>query len=154
MPQSLTKYHGEMEYDEQAVLHFARGLFGFEAETRFLPIDQPAMRPLVFLQSLSTPDLCFISLPVFVVDGEYSLSLRPEDLGAVGLPSDRQPLIGTDVLCLAIVRIQQGGPTTANLLAPVVVNRRNSQAIQAVSLNQKHTHQALLPAPSEELVCS
>lgn len=154
MPQCLTKYHGEMKYDEQATLHFARGLFGFESETRFLPIEQPFLRPLVFLQSLSTPDLCFISLPVFVVDREYSLLLRPGDLESVGLPSDRQPVIGTDVLCLAIVSIQQGGPTTANLLATVVVNLRNSKAIQAVSLNQEHTHQAPLPAPSEELVCS
>lgn len=154
MPQCQTKYHGELEYDERAALHFPRGVFGFEAETRFLPIEQSALRPLVFLQSLSTPDLCFISLPVFVVDPQYSLSLDPEELEAVGLPAERQPLIGSEVLCLAIVCIQKGGPTTANLLAPVVVNRQNSEAIQAVSLNQKHSHQAPLPLPSEELACS
>ncbi len=154
MPHCLTKYHGEMEYDERAMLHFARGLFGFEQETRFLPIEQTALRPLIFLQSLSTPELCFISVPVSWVDKEYSLFLDPEDLEAVGLPTDRQLLIGTDVLCLAIVCIQRGGPTTANLLAPVVVNKRNSEAIQAVSLNRKHTHQVPLLAPREELACS
>ena len=154
MPKCLTKYHGEVDYDEQATVHFPRGLFGFESETGFLSIEKPALRPLVFLQSLSTPDLCFISLPVFVVDREYSLALRPEDLAAVGLPPGQQPAIGRDVLCLAIVCIQPGGPTTANLLAPVVVNRQNSKAIQAVSLNQKYTHQVPLPEPSEELVCS
>jgi len=153
MPQCLTKYHGEMDYDDRATLHFPKGLFGFETETRFLPIERADLRPLVFLQSLTTPDLCFLSLPVFVVDREYSLSLRPEDLAAVGLPSDQKPVIGSDVLCLAIVRIQQGGPTTANLMAPVVVNRQNSKAIQAVSLNQEHAHQAPLPA-CEELACS
>ena len=154
MLKCLTKYHAEIEYEEHAALHFPRGLFGFEAETRFLTIEKPALRPLVFLQSLATRELCFICLPVLVVDQEYSLSLRPEDLDAVGLPSGRRLVIGTDVLCLVIVRIQQGGPTTANLLAPIVVNLRNSRAIQAVSLNQKHTHQAPLPAPSEDLVCS
>lgn len=153
MPRCLTKYHGEMEYDEKATLHFTRGLFGFEAETRFLSIEQPALRPLVFLQSLSTPDLCFVSLPVFVVDKDYSLLLDPDDLAAVGLPSERQPAVGTDVLCLVLVCIQNGGPTTANLLAPVVVNRHNSQAIQAVSLNRKHSHQAPLPAASKEPAC-
>ena len=154
MPQCHTKYHGEMEYNERAALLLPDGLFGFEAETRFLTIEQPALRPLVFLQSLTTPDLCFISLPVLVVDKEYHLAIKGEDLESVGLPSDRQPLIGKDVLCLAIVHIQPGGPTTANLLAPVVVNRQNSKAIQAVSLNHNHTHQAALPAPSEEPVCS
>jgi flagellar assembly factor FliW len=153
MPHCLTKYHGEMEYDEKATLHFARGLFGFEAETRFLSIEQPALRPLVFLQSLSTPDTCFVTLPVFVVDKDYVISLDPDDLAAVGLPSERQPAVGADILCLAIVCIPNGGPTTANLLAPVVVNRHNSQAIQAMSLNRKHSHQVPLPAASKELAC-
>jgi flagellar assembly factor FliW len=143
-----------MTYDAQATLHFPRGLFAFEKETQFLPIERSDLRPLVFLQSLSTPDLCFISLPVYVVDQDYSLALKPEELAAVGLPSDRQPEIGADVLCLALVSIHEDGPTTANLLAPVVVNRKNSEAIQAVSLNQKYNHQAKLPASSEEPVCS
>jgi flagellar assembly factor FliW len=149
-----TKYHGEMDCEDQSVLNFPRGLFGFESETRFLPIEQPALRPLVFLQSLSTAGLCFICLPVLVVDRKYSLLLQPEDFEAVGLPSDRQPVIGIDVLCLAIVRIQPGGPTTANLLAPVVVNLRNSKAVQALSLNPNYSHQAPLPASSEESLCS
>jgi flagellar assembly factor FliW len=153
MPQSATKYHGEIDYDEQAAFHFPRGLFGFAAETRFLPIEQPALRPLVFLQSLSTRELCFISLPIFVLDREYSLFLKPGDLAALGLRVERQPIIGIDVLCLAIVCIQEGGPTTANLLAPVVVNLQTSVAIQAVSLNQKYSHQAPLPVPTEEMAC-
>jgi flagellar assembly factor FliW len=95
-----------------------------------------------------------VSLPVFVVDKDYFLSIDPDDLEAVGLLSKRQPTIGIDILCLAIVCIQNGGPTTANLLAPVVVNRQNSQAIQAVSLNRRHSHQAPLPAATEELACS
>jgi flagellar assembly factor FliW len=88
------------------------------------------------------------------VDREYSLALKPDELEAVGLATERQPVIGDEVLCLAIVSIQHGRPTTANLLAPVVVNRRNSEAIQALSLNQKYTHQTPLPAPAEESVCS
>jgi len=154
MPQCLTKYHGEMDYDEQATLYFPRGLFAFETETRFLPIERPDLRPLVFLQSLSTQDLCFISVPVFVVDREYSLALKPEELAAVELSADRQPVIGAEVLCLVIVSIQHAGPTTANLMAPVVINRRNSKAIQALSLDQKYSHQTLLPEMAEEPVCS
>ncbi len=153
MSQCLTKYHGELEYDELSVLQFVRGPFGFAEETRFLPIEQPALRPLVFLQSLATPELCFISLPVFLVDKQYSLSISPEDLEAVGLPPDRESRIGEDILCLVIVCLQQGGPATANLLAPVVVNRHNSKAIQALSLNRKHTHQVPLAAPTEVSAC-
>ena len=154
MPKCQTKYQGETDYDEQAVLEFPLGLFGFETETRFVRIDRPALRPLIFLQSLLTQDLCFISLPVSSVDPEYSLTLRPEDLAEVGLVPRTQPEIGKDVECMVIVSIQPGGPTTANLMAPIVVNRKNSKAIQAVSLNQEHTHQARVPSHNEELVCS
>ena len=136
-----------MEYAEGAVLHFPLGLFGFEEETRFLSIEQPALRPIVFLQSLATPDLCFLALPVSVVDPDYCVDLQPEDLKKIQLTASRQPEIGSDILCLALLVIQENGPTTANLLAPIVVNRQNLLAIQAISGNPNYSHQ--VPVHSE-----
>jgi flagellar assembly factor FliW len=152
MPICRTKYHGAMEYAEGAVLHFPLGLFGFEEETRFLSIEQPALRPIVFLQSLATPDLCFLALPVSVVDPSYAVDLQPEDLKRIQLPASRQPEIGSDILCLTLLVIQENGPTTANLLAPIVVNRQNLLAIQAISGNQNYSHQ--VPVHSEAYACS
>jgi flagellar assembly factor FliW len=154
MPNCLTKYHGEVEYSEAAVFEFARGLFGFEHETRFLPIEIPAARPIVFLQSLSTPGLCFVALPVFVVDRQYRLSLTVEDLSELGLPTGRPVEIGEDVLCLALITIQPGRPTTANLMAPLVVNLGTRQAMQALSAEDEYSHQHIFLQPVEEAVCS
>lgn len=154
MAQCLTKFHGEVEYSEDATFHFANGLFGFESETRFLPVEVPAARPIVFLQSLASPGLCFVTLPILVVDQNYRLAVKPEDLAEVELPEDRQPVIGEDVLCLAILTIQKSGPTTANLLAPVMVNLRNRKAVQAISLETGYSHRHIFLEPSRETVCS
>ena len=149
-----TKYHGEIEYTEDALMRFAGGLPGFEEQTTFLPIEIPSARPIVFLQSVSSPDLCFVTLPVLVVEAGYVLKLRPEDLAAIGLPSDRQPRLGADVLCLAILTIQENVPTTANLMAPVVMNLRTRQAVQAICSNMSYTHQhPFLKEAVREAVC-
>jgi len=148
-----TKYHGDIEYSDDALIRFAAGLPGFEEETAFLPIEMPAARPIVFLQSVLQPDLCFVTLPVLVVSPEYKLSLLPSDLEALGLAPDRQPRLGDDVLCLAILTIQENGPTTANLLAPVVMNLQTRQAVQAICPDGGYTHQQPFLTPAAEPVC-
>ena len=42
MQQLDTKYFGRIEYAEEDVLEFPNGLFGFEAEKRFLLLPFPA----------------------------------------------------------------------------------------------------------------
>ena len=133
MPKCPTRYHGEMEYPEEAVVTFSRGLFGFEDERRFVLIENPATRPIVFLQSLATPDLCFLALPARVVDPNYQLEIAPEDLEEIGLPADETPRIGEDLLCLSLITVREGGPTTANLLAPVVICMQGRKGVQAIS---------------------
>ena len=63
-----TKYFGPVAYEESNVLRFPAGLPGFEEERRFLSLEQPAHAPLVFLQSLTTPDLCFVALPASSIE--------------------------------------------------------------------------------------
>ena len=75
MPDCLTKYFSKMDYTEDSVIRLPNGLPGFEHESEFVLIDQPQNRPLVFVQSLRTPDLCFVALPVLSVDSAYGLSV-------------------------------------------------------------------------------
>lgn len=148
MPTCLSLHHGEIDYAEDAVMRFAGGIPGFEEETAFLPIEVPSARPIVFLQSLTTPDLCFVTLPVFVVDQEYELELSAESRAAIGLPDDLQPRIGENVLCLVVVTIQDDGPTTANLMAPVVMDLRTRRAVQAIREDGVYSHRhCFLEAP-------
>ena len=47
-----TKYFGEIEYDEEAVLIFPKGLFGFEEEQRFLLLPFSGNGTLFSLQKI------------------------------------------------------------------------------------------------------
>jgi flagellar assembly factor FliW len=152
MPVVQTSNFGSISYGPEPAIEFPRGLPGFDDRRRFVALQFPDTAPLVFLQSLEVPDLCFITMPVLAVDPQYRLEVASEDLGQLELSPMRQPRIGEDVLCLTVLSIGEGGPT-ANLLAPVVVNLRNLKAVQAVAPESSYSHQHALLA-EEALVCS
>lgn len=146
MPHCLTKYFGTVAYEESAVLRFPAGLPGFENERRFLSLEQPAHRPMVFLQSLTTPELCFVALPAGSIDPGYELEVEDSDLELLETDSTR------DLLQLALVTIAETG-ITANLFAPVLINTGNLTGVQAISPRQRYSHLHPL-ADVPEPVCS
>ena len=157
MPQADTQQFGPIEYALDDVIEFPLGLPGFEQERSFLLITPVSAKPLVFLQSLGRPELCFVTLPLDVVDPNYQLSVSIEDwkvLGATGQnpsavgPEDDQ-FDGSQIRCLAIISLTNSCPT-ANLLAPLVIHLAASRAVQAIRLDNLYSHQH----PVEALVCS
>ena len=70
-------------------------------EKQFLLLELPSLRPLAFVQSIRTPDLCFITLPAQVVEPGYQLNLQPADIEALGYTQAQPPRMGQELLCLA-----------------------------------------------------
>jgi flagellar assembly factor FliW len=147
-----TKHFGRITFEAADSIEFPRGLPGFEDRRRFVAIRQERATPLVFLQSLEDPELCFITAPVLTVDPAYKLKLSEEDRATAGLSSIRRPRIGKDVWALAVVAVRETGPTV-NLLAPLVVNLRSLRAVQAVMQDSAYSHQHALREPAVAL-CS
>jgi flagellar assembly factor FliW len=143
MPFCETLQFGQVEYDAASGLHFSEGLPAFESERQFVLIQRPEQNPLVFLQSVATPGLCFPALPVHVVERAYTPSLTDYDLATLGF--DRQPVVGTDALFLALISLHEDDPT-ANLLAPVVVNLSTRAAAQCVDAEMRYSHRFSLLA--------
>lgn len=141
MPLLATKYFGTLDCENTDLFHFPQGLPGFEDNTSFVLLDLPNRRPLVFLQSTQNPQLCFLALPILVVDPQYELSVPIEDLTILELNVDRQPQIGTDVIILALLSIADGQATTANLLAPIVLNLCTRLGAQAIRCDFRYSHQ-------------
>jgi flagellar assembly factor FliW len=151
MPVMQTKNFGTIQYEPDSELEFPRGLPGFDERRRFVAVRFVESDPLVYLQSLEDPALCFITMPVLAVDPRYRLKVDGEDLGEIGLPAARQPKIGEDVFCLTVLSMREAGPT-ANLLAPIVINLRTRRAIQAIAADREYSHQYEL-MPHEPAVC-
>jgi flagellar assembly factor FliW len=145
-----TLHFGLVEYLPEQVIIFPAGLPAFEDERQFIPIEQPASSPVIFLQSLSRPDLVFITLPMTVVHPAYEVMLALEDRTLLELPPESQPPFGEDILCLAIVTVREGQPPTANLMAPVVISRGKQLAVQVIQSGTPYSHQHALAAPVEE----
>jgi len=134
-----------MDYEECATLDFPLGLPGFDHATRFALVERAASAPLVFLQSLDFPDLCFVAASVEAIDRAYQLEMNADDLRELGFDQNRQPRIGDEVICLALLSSPENGRPTANLLAPVVIERASRHAVQAVRSDSRYSHQHSLP---------
>ncbi|HEX8984266.1 MAG TPA: flagellar assembly protein FliW [Bryobacteraceae bacterium] len=147
MPDFATSHIGLIHYDEPEVIEFPEGLPGLEDQTRFLPLEHASTRPLAYVQSLTRPDLCFLTLPVLGIDPGYSLKMSPENLRTLGLPEERQPAIGSEVLCLAIICLTENQPPTANLRAPLVVRIDTRRGVQAIRDDETYSHRHVLLAP-------
>jgi flagellar assembly factor FliW len=147
MKSSTTKYWGQMEYPDDAVLHFPQGIYGFEAQGEFILVNQKGLEPLVFLQSLHDGELCFPALPVRSVCEDYRLAMQAEDLQALGLSRAAAPAIGDDLLCLAILRVLEDGNCTVNLLAPLVISLKTSRGVQAILQDSEYSHQHVIEVP-------
>lgn len=152
MPQCETKYFGTVSYEAGAAVEFAAGLPGFENCHRFLPIEEAARQPLIFLQSLEQPGLCFVTLPVAVIEPGYQLKIGAEDAASVGL--DPQGNLPGDVACLVVMSIVDGGPPTVNLLAPIVINPRTGRAVQSVRDDAVYSCRRPLGRAEEAAPCS
>lgn len=153
MPRILTKFFGECDCEPTALFSFPAGLPGFEDQTSFFFLTIPGSEPLLFLQSASMRDLCFILLPVRVVDSDYRLEMTAEELSELGFSPGQKPAIGPDVLCAAIVSSGNGEAPTANLMAPVVVSLSAKIGIQAIHGESGYSHRHPLPLEEAILAC-
>jgi flagellar assembly factor FliW len=151
---------GPIAVDDESTIEFPEGLPGFEECRRFAPLQHPAHPGLVFLQSLERPTLCFLAVPALAIRPDYRLSVSTEDLELIGFESAAQPLIGTDVVVLAILSLVEGEAPTANLLSPVVIHMRTRLAVQAIRPDQLYgcreplVVEKRLTEQVEEVVCS
>jgi flagellar assembly factor FliW len=132
MPRVHTGQFGELDYEEESTFLFPRGLPGFEQCRRFVLLNQPSLEPLVHMQSLEIPGLCFLALPVRSIDSTYETELAPDD---------EQTLGGSEMtLDLALLSVAAEGYLTANLLAPIVINLADRIAVQAIRSDLKYSH--------------
>ena len=150
MPSISTKQFGIVQFAEEDVFDFPNGLPGFEAEHRFLCIERPALRPVVFLQSIVQTNLCFITLPARSVDPGYELEVAAEERTILGFATTETPVWDQSLACLAIVCLPSDGVPTANLLGPVVLSRQTRKGVQAVRDDRRYSALTPLQASAKE----
>ncbi len=131
--QVKTKTGSTVEIEDKDVIDFPLGLFGFEDYHKYVIVPSE-YEPFLWLQSLDESGLAFIIIDPFIVINDYELDIDDRTLLEIGITCP------ADVLVLAVVTVpENGGPVTANLQGPLVVNRKNNKALQVILSDGKWT---------------
>jgi flagellar assembly factor FliW len=126
-----TKAFGTLEIDDKQKVSFPQGLFGFEEYIEYVLIDSENP-PFLWLQSVEEKEIAFVLINPFLFRKDYEANVTNEELAEIGIKSSENALI------FVIVTIpQDGGPMTANLQGPLIINKENMTGMQAILSDAK-----------------
>ncbi len=108
-------------------LSFVAPLLGLEQLTRFALVSLGEDVPLFSLTSLDDPAVSVLVLAPAAVFDDYAPDLEAITRAALGLDAGEDPL-----LLVVLTTGESFEDSTANLLAPVVINQRTLAAAQVV----------------------
>ena len=148
----MTTRFGLIQASESEIIRITDGLVGFRAFTQYVLLPDPEVAGLVWLQSVTAPELAFglIAPPLAIT--EYRAELRPGDRSALELDDERQ------ALTYVILNRGEGG-LTVNLQGPLVFNPTRRLGRQLVLTSSRYAVRyplsgqaqpapTLLPVPS------
>ena len=117
---------GRRSIDTSRIIHFPKGLVGFEAEQRFVLLQIKPDAPLLVLQSVTSPQLgLLVTEPKCFLD-EYTPHVTEAEMTMLGLTSL------DDAAILVTVSIPQGEPenATLSLTGPIIINHVSCTGMQ------------------------
>lgn len=139
-----TKYYGKIEYEEQELLVFPDGLFGFSQYHNYLPLSlEEDDSSMLILQSVDEPYIAFFLIDAAALLPSYSPVLLPEELSLLGVKSSEE--LSYYAIC-AVKKDYLDG--TVNLKCPLAINPDTRRGIQVILSNTaydyRHTLRSLL----------
>ena len=135
---------GDIQVENDRIVHFVEPVFGFEKSTRYVILDHSENSPFKWLQSVDEGDLAFVVTNPAFFGIEYEFEVPDDTASKLALASP------DDVLVLTIVNIPQSDPSkmTANLLGPVIINQANRKALQVVLSESRYDTKTRLISPA------
>lgn len=132
----LTKYFGEIEILDDAIINFPGGLLGFEDSKDFVLIDMPGNSHFKFLQDIHKSYVSFVMINPWDFFENYDIELSDIELEKIRITSLKDDNF-------SIYNVVTLGKTfdlsSANLIAPVVINNNEKLGRQIIVDNPKYT---------------
>ena len=130
-----TARFGSLEIQGQDILVFPDALYGFDQEKEFalLPLDPTIESPMEWLQSLTSRELAFIVTDPFLFIPEYKMVLSDSEQTQLGIESMESVVVRV-IVTIPKVHTEM----TANLVAPIVINKKKGLAKQVVLTNAEY----------------
>lgn len=129
-----TKFFGDIEINEKDIIRFIFGMPGFSNLKEYVIIENEGDTPFIYLQSLDEAAVCFIiTLPVFI-DKNYDIEISSETVEKLEIEKPE------DVDIYVILAVSENiKNTTANLKAPIIINKNNNKALQEILENSEYS---------------
>ncbi len=133
----MTRQFGMIEIDETKIINMPAGIPGFQDRKRYSIYQKEQAAPFFFFQSMDDPDLSFVTLDPESIMPDYKI--EEKDIKRV-VPWEFD---NDDISLFVIVTIPNRGPekATANLLAPLVINRKRKEGLQLILQNYDYSFQ-------------
>lgn len=134
--QIRTTRFGELEIDPLDVLLFPSGLIGFEESRHFVLLADEKQPSIVWLQSVSEPQLAFLAVSPRRFVRDYRLRVAQADLGPLLQENDDETFV------VALASKHDRG-WTLNLKAPIVINPVRRMGKQILTLDEQSVQYAI-----------
>lgn len=117
---------GEQTVDSSRVIHFPKGLIGFENRYKFALLQIREDSPFMLLQCVTDPRLGLVVTEPYSFVEDYPITIGDAEQKILRISSIRELAI------LVTVTIPQGRPqeTTLNLTGPILVNSKSRIGLQ------------------------
>lgn len=122
-----TLLFGDIEISDEFKIVFTSPILGFEDEREFILIKEKDDSPFCWLQSLKTPELAFLLADPFIFFPDYVVELDD-------VYKDK------NIVIYVIVTLNEDFKlSTANLVAPIIIDVESKEASQIILENSPYT---------------
>ena len=141
----MRNYLSDTAHNEVNHIVFKEGIPGFEKDKRFIIIPVEEEGPFYYLQSLDS-ELCLFIVDPFIFFPDYQIDLPDEQVEDLGKEEARDKL----VVYVVITLHENFKCSTANLMAPIIINVITRKGIQYILQNQNKYNTKHLIFPNAE----
>ena len=128
-----TKPFGELDVSEKQKIYFKDGILGFEEIHNFFLLDTEEESPFYWFQALEEPEIAFVIIDPKFIEPEYKLNIDKKELEELEVNNEE------DLLIFSIVTIsERPEDITANLLGPIIINKKNLNAKQVINQDDNY----------------
>ncbi|AGK97795.1 flagellar assembly protein FliW [Clostridium pasteurianum] len=129
----ITKYHGTIEYKEEEIIYFKKGIPGFQNLKKFvlLPVEENDFFSV--LHSVEDNNIGFIVVSSFNVKKDYEIELNDTVLKELNIKEEKDvSIFNTVTLNSEVSKI------TSNLKAPILINIKDRLGEQIILNDEKY----------------
>jgi flagellar assembly factor FliW len=128
-----TSRFGEIDIDESKIIEMRGGILGFVSQKRFIMISHEEGSPFHWFQSLDDGSIAFITMNPFIIKSDYEPEI--DNHTAEALEVDK----AEDIELMVILTVRsEPVKMTANLRAPLVINRQKKLASQVILEDEQY----------------